>query len=192
MRTPIMFMIIIFSTLRLSAQNELDPRQGQYGFFQTNILLIPGYAAINFDFEGLNKKKPKSSVFSIGNLWISSETLKRSNFYVGYQYRFYMESFEDKGINFFIAPYTKFVSRNVQDAGDSNLFSPFSSNSFTSKSLVLGGNVGVKIYWKQVSIEPLMGFGAGRVLSYDVTENFYAPDIVHLDANMLLQVGIRF
>ena len=181
---------ILIATLFMSqlsfAQDSL-----KYKSFQTNLFLLPDYYNFNFDFEiGDKQTRFSSNVFSLGYHRIGQITqeIDRTNFYVGFQKRFYFNELNKKGLNASLGPYSKLLFRIVEDYGDEGeYFTIIPAQEFSSLSIVFGGNFSLKYQFKKVNIELVLGPGLG-IPFLSIGDK---PFPIHVTANSHIQLGIR-
>lgn len=189
--------VLIISLPSIQAQESTMDRKH---IIKTNVLIIPDIQQWTVFLDNLTRNNTQSNTFGLTFSKISNrdsespEFSTRKSFSISYRRYFYTPPVFFKNAVFF-APYSKIAFRKVYQKGDSQggyIIFPANHRDFTSTSVVLGLETGFQGNISERFIYSLnVGGGLGYVLAYKA-KNDGEPDIVHLDAQFLFQVGYRF
>jgi hypothetical protein len=174
------FSINAFST---AAFAQIIP-QDYTTIIKTNVLIVKGIQQWALSVETKTKKPNQTNNYTIGYNRLL-ENGERVGVYAAYGRRFNAPP-KFNFLHFFSSPYGKIIYRDVRY--DYSWFS--NSNHFKSISIIAGENLGLQAQFKELCIEFSVGGGLGVVLwKKDYTIN---PFPIHLDAQLMLQIGHRF
>lgn len=162
--------------------------QNYTAIFKTNVLIVRDAQQWSLSLESKTKRSKQTNNYTIGYNNLLSGESSRAGGYVSYARRFYTTPVFDY-LYFFLSPYSKVIYRDVYEKSSWLI----GGRSFQSISIVTGGSTGVQsILFKRLSIELVAGLGLGAVLWQQAYYATGKANPIHLDAQLMLQLGYKF